>query len=217
MSREFGDSELVMAPLMRAVKMQSVTSSLKFDRSFRSDQSQVWEQIADLQAEAHVASPTGAMKDVYAAKALNLDEYFRAIPSQPGQTGMLVRMDGKVVGLDVLSRESAYRTFHAKLIKSYAVDVEVAHSDPVMKSSATSPQQFLDRLTEGTESRFESPGVGHDYRFESPGIAGSALVYEGTVVHLAFFTLDALNSESNFASFRRRRGFRQRSDDEFVA
>ena len=216
-SREFGDSQLVMAPLIRAAKMQSVTSSLKFDRSFRSDQGQVWEQIADLQAEARVASPTGAMKDVYTAKGANLDAYVEALPPLPGQRGLLVSMNGKIVGLDVVSRESAYRTFHTKLIKSYALDAERNHSHPASESSSPSPQQVLESTLTCTESRFESPGVGHDYRFESPSIAGSALVYEGTVVHLAFFDVGTMNGESDFSSFRRHRGFRRASEDDEVA
>src|SRR5262245_49972654 len=79
LSREFGDSQVVMSPQIRAAKVQSVTSSLKSDRSYRSDQSEVWDQISDLQAFTGVASPTGAMKDVYAAKKLDLDEYADAI------------------------------------------------------------------------------------------------------------------------------------------
>jgi len=126
-------------------------------------------------------------------------------------------MNGKVVGMDVLSREPAYRTFHTKLIKSYAVDAEVNRSHAEVKVSKPSPQQFLERAATSTESRFESPGVGHDYRFESPGIAGSALVYDGAVIHLAFFSVAVMNDERGFSSFRRRRGFRQRPDDEFVA
>ena len=202
MSREFRDSELVMAPLIRAAKMQSVTSSLKFDRSYCSDQGQVWGQIADLQAEARVASPTGAMKDVYTSKRLDLDEYVQAIPSLPNQRGLLACINGKVVGLELLSRESAYRTFHTKLVKSYALDAERSHSHPASESSSPSPQQVLESTLTCTESRFESPGIGHDYRFESPSIAGSALVYEGTVVHLAFFYTESRHSESRLSVFR---------------
>ena len=176
LSREFADSELVMAPLIRAAKMQSVTSSLKFDRSFCSDQGEVWERISHLQADAHVASPTGAMKDVYTSKRLDLDGYVQAIPSLPNQRGLLACINGKVIGLEVLSRASAYATFHTKLVKSYALDAQRSPSQTASKGSATSPQQFLESAFTCTESRFESPGVGHDYRFESPGIAGSALV-----------------------------------------
>jgi hypothetical protein len=35
---------------------------------------------------------------------------------------MLVLLNGKVVGLDIVSRESAYKVLHAKLVKSYAME-----------------------------------------------------------------------------------------------
>jgi len=135
----------------------------------------------------------------------------------PGQRGLLVSINGKVVGLELLSRESAYRTFHTKLIKSYALDIEVNRSNPAANTSTVLRQQFLESAATSTESRFESPGVGHDYRFESSGIAGSALVYEGTVVHLAFFDVGTMNGESDCSSSRRHRGFRRASEDGQVA
>ena len=72
--------------------------------------------------------------------------------------GCRVAMHGKVVGLDVLSRESAYRMFHTKLIKSYAIDAEMNRSHPTVEAATTSPRQFLERPVTSTESRFESPG-----------------------------------------------------------
>jgi hypothetical protein len=97
-------------------------------------------------------------------------------------------MNGKVVGLEVLSNESAYLMLHTKLIKSYAVDAELKRSQPAAQASTTSPQEFLASALGSTESRFQSPGVGHDYRFEAPEISGSALVYQSTVIHLAFLS-----------------------------
>ena len=56
------------------------------------------------------------------------------------------------------------------------------------------------------EKAFESVGYGRDYRYQRPGLAGSALVHEDRVVHLAFFRLPKTESAGGrMSSLRQRR------------
>ena len=70
---------------------------------------------------------------------MNLDGYVAAMPRSPGQCGLLVCMNGKVVGLEVLSNESAYLMLHTKLIKSYLVEA--------ISASRASLHNFASRIS----------------------------------------------------------------------
>ena len=72
--------------------------------------------------DAHVDSMTGAMRDVFEAKRMDLDDYLKSFGLEGGQKGALVFIGGKAAGLDFVSREAAYGLLHAKLVKSYAME-----------------------------------------------------------------------------------------------
>jgi len=72
--------------------------------------------------------------------------------------------------------------------------------------AAAAAQAFLHEATGSDEKAFESVGYGKDYRYQKPGLAGSALVHEDRIVHLAFFRLPKTESAGGYmASLRQRR------------
>ena len=62
------------------------------------------------------------MSDAYEQTRHSVDEYLEAIPRLEGQCGLLALVDGKVMGLDLLSRPFAYEELHDKLLRSYAFE-----------------------------------------------------------------------------------------------
>jgi hypothetical protein len=121
-SDRFDDSDVVMSPKIRRKKARSVSASLRESQEYRSDQSEVWGDIDQITAEAEVESETGAMKDVFEKRRSDLESYMKAFKYQPGQTGILVFLDGEAAGFDMVSRDSAYKELHPKLVKSYAME-----------------------------------------------------------------------------------------------
>jgi hypothetical protein len=119
------------------------------------------------------------------------------------------------VGLDLLSRETAYTTVHPQLVKSYAMDALVQESKPNGEVSPGEADAFLQEAMRCKESRFESAGEGRDYRFEGSKAIGSALVYEGHVIHSAFFKVDEKeqgirdDQEVQMSGYSQRRRFRR--------
>jgi len=73
-SAAFAEAKLVMASKMRAQKMRSVSESLAAAAGYKSDQGEVWEEIAALHAKAGINSPTSAMHDVFKARERELEE-----------------------------------------------------------------------------------------------------------------------------------------------
>ncbi len=207
-SRTFDDSGTVMAARVRSRKAASVTENLRTHRSYRSNQGEVWDGIAEMSADLHVNSPTGAMRDAFTARARDLDTYIKAIPLGDHQRGSLFFINGSVVGLDCLSRSSAYAVLHPKLVKSYAVEAILARKGEQKEVSVQTAQAFLEGASGCSGKKYKSVGLGWDHRLEGEKIVGSALEHEDHVIHMAFFPMEASEKIDPMAGFRRRRAYR---------
>ncbi len=189
-SREFSDSGHLMSSKIRKSKQADVRASLARERSFRSDQGKIWHEIDELREQTGAASPTGAMRDTYEARATDLQTYLDAVTCLPRQVGLLAFVNGRVVGVDALSRAGAYEQLHARLIRSYAMDALVAHRQRVEQPTLAAVQAFLEAASRCSATVYPSVGCGEDHRFLCQSMVGSALAVAGTVVHAAFFTMD---------------------------
>jgi len=121
-SKAFSESGNVMAYKSRSRKTRSVQCSLEASAGHKSDQGEVWEGIAELQAKAGAHSPTAAMSDVYKAREGDLrkcDEIFKPVPNQ---IGLLAFISGVPAGMDLVSLNAAYATLHPKLVRSYTLE-----------------------------------------------------------------------------------------------
>jgi len=207
-SAQFSDSGVVMPPAVRMRKARSVAASLERSREYRSDQTEVWDQVAELSARAAAPSPTGAMRDVFSAREHDLDDYLKAFECIEHQRGLLVIIGSAVVAFDVLSRESAYKQLHPKLVKSYAMDALLDAPKGADKLSPDTARVFIKEACGCEEKKHSSVGLGWDCRFQGPNMVGSALTYRKTVIHAAFFRADESDKVGRVSSFRRRRDAR---------
>jgi len=223
-SREFKDSGNIVHSSARVDKMKSVSFSLSQKASFMSDQGEVWENVAKAASSLGSSSPTGAMKDMYEERQGDLNDYLDSFPLQSGQRGLIALIRGKVAGFDLVSRESAYRDLHDKLVKSYALDALISSRGRRSRNgnSKGTPEEknrllekakaFLEATGSCEEKRYSSVGHGWDYRFSGSTMVGSALVYRDTVIHSAFFRSSGNASGRNsdpISSFSRRRTYRE--------
>ena len=232
-SEEFADSGAHLSPRIRMAKVASVTESLGASQTFESDQGEIWDGVEEMSACAGVQSPTSAMKDVYESKGNKLNEYLKAFRHVPHQKGLLVFINGEVMGFDIVSLESAYETVHAKLVKSYAMDAlleekkntkKLAEDNDLswkkqdeltakyLRESKLMKKQkakaFLEEAVACKEKKYESIGHGWDYRFQGKAIVGSALVYRKKVIHTAFFRTSESDKAGPMSGYTRRRQYR---------
>jgi hypothetical protein len=187
-SKSFHDSEHVANYSMRMAKNVSVSHSLRAKQGYRSDQGEVWAGISELHHSAKVVSDTHAMRDVYESKKGELDEYLKMFEYKPGQRGMLVFINGEAAGLDIVSRDAAYRIYHDKLLRSYCIDAVYRSQQDNREPGPAKAKEFLDSIAGCTGSKYKSVGKGDDHRFEGKGITGAALEVEGEVLHMAFLS-----------------------------
>ncbi len=207
-SDEFADSGVVLSPRMREAKAAAVSASLDVSETYQADQQAVWEDIEEMSDQAAARSPTGAMKHIYESRVTDLDSYLKAFKHLPHQKGLLVLINGEVVGFDVVSLEGAYETLHPKLVKSYAMDALLEKKGKKGSVSPGKARIFLEKAKACEERQYKSTGHGWDYRFEGKKTVGSALIYRTKVIHLAFFKITETGKVGRIAGYGRRRDFR---------
>lgn len=217
-SAHFRESSHHMARAIRCDKVRSVSASLRRERSFRSDQGEVWANIEHLACAAEAHSPTGAMSDVFRHRERDLDAYLEAFPLLPGQRGLLVFLNGLPAGLDLVSSERAFARLHTKLVRSYCIEDALRPSRRKSSPGLADAEAFVKRAASCPGVPFPSPGMGADLRFEADGLVGSALLVDGATVHAAFFVAEEPprrpRGEEPFAPLRQRRANRRRPDDD---
>ena len=212
-SKNFEYSDRIASYQLRNVKSASVKRSVENLGIYSSDQKAVWDEVHKLQNKNEVLSPTRAMGDVYEAKSYDLENYINAFELVEGQKGLLVFINGEIMGLDVISSKSAYKILHKKLIKSYALDSMVEKGKKRIKSDINSEkvQQFIKEIISSEETKNESVGYGYDYRFASDSYIGSTLVFNDEVIHASFFKSLEIDDEEigGMARSRTRANLRQ--------
>jgi len=206
-SKVFSESGNVMAHKSRSRKTSSVHSSLEASGAYKSDQGEVWAEIAELQAKAGAHSPTSAMNDVFKAREEDLrkcEEIFKPVENQ---IGLLAFLGGDLAGMDLVSQRSAYARLHPKLVRSYTLEGLIEAKQQVLSQEVitATAKNFMDGILAIEARQFPSIGHGTDYRFKGQNLAGTALVHEKEVIHAAFFRLDGSHSADDMAGLRQRR------------
>jgi len=223
-SEKFSHSDSYLNYDIRREKHMDVQASLNLRNEYRADQGKVWERIDQMHMDLKVKSSTGAMHDAYVSVSGNLDEYCKNFKAPEGAIGLFVFIGGKVAGFDLISRSEAFMKVFPKLIKSYAMDairVDIKEENMDFKKQAKSKTEqskpvisieqakyFMDEIKSCNENKFKSAGLGYDFRYEGQYSVGSALLYDGTVIHSAFFRVDREDSREdktgNMSSYRNR-------------
>ena len=204
-SEGLNDSDVVMAHNIRKKKMSSVSHSLKDSNEYHSDQGEIWDDTAAFLRNSSVDSSTGAMKKVFEEKKGDIDAYVNDFPVIDGQQGLFVFINGRPEGFDVVSRDGAYKHYHDKLVRSYAMEALYGEKNGSGKPSVDAAASFMKGIEKCSEDSYKSTGHGMDYRYEGDQIVGSALVYQKKVVHTAFFRIEKDARSDRMASVRNRR------------
>jgi len=220
-------SDHVMAHGIRQKKMEQVNRNLETGRSFIANQSEIWADIDRMAFSLNVQSSTAAMSDIYEARAKDLEDYLKAFSLVEGQKGLLVFMGGKPVGLEFISRDTAFRRLYQKLLKSYVLEAVSLKYEELMKHELKKGEgrenkqkrnadkekaeglpglvqalAFVEEAVNTQEKRYPSIGMGYSCRYLGNRMVGAALEVDGSIPHLAFFAMED------------RTGGKMKSDDE---
>lgn len=187
-SPEFQDSGSVALHSVRRSQSRNVTGSLKADGSYAGDQTETWHEVSSAIVGSRICSSTDAMQDIFQQRHNHIREMLMVLGgSHPGQVGLMVMCQGKVLGFDAVSRPDVYKQVHERLLKSY---LAIDYRDPEAEPKSNQPHLGLIFLTEAAAQRgqkFRSVGMGWDHRIDSGNITGNALVVDHQPIHISLF------------------------------
>jgi hypothetical protein len=187
-SPTFAESRNVMSSRLRVDKNRSVSRSMEHLGLRMSDQNEVWSGVDRMAMSAGVSSPTGAMRDIYEERERDFSETLDSFSVLPDQKGMLLFINGKVAGLEALSRSRAFASVHQKLLRSYALDAMLERDAPKKKPTLAKARAFLESVKGCDERQYDGIGYGRELRLRSEHTVGSALVVEEAVVHISLLS-----------------------------
>ena len=188
-SRDFQSARRSLFAKARAKKMRQVTESLRVNQDRRSNQSEVWADVAGKVAFCQADSDTLAMADAYESRGRQLSAYASAFRAAHGQRGAVVAIDGKPVGLELFDSANAFARYLEKLVRSYALDAIETEAGKVLAPPDGEVRRFLDSIRSAAAESFPALGEGEDIRLTGEGVSGGALAANGRVVHLAGFAV----------------------------
>jgi flavodoxin len=213
-SPSFHSKERLMSAQLRGLKAEQVHRSIRTSDSFRSDQSEIWDEISSKAARMEAESPTMAMSEMYEKKRSKLSDYVSHFRLVEMQVGAVFSINGKVVGLDSFGTPSTFAKVFKKLVESYALDaIDWSETDVTSKTLRSKVTRFLRAAGVATLESRPSVGLGTDFRLESRNLNGFALAHEDQVLHLSVFARSNEHREEPYRSrlqrFSNRRRYRR--------
>ena len=203
--RNFAPTESWVPSGLRRMKNRSVTNNLVQARHYKSNQAEVWNNVERYMRNFRHRSATSALRDVIRTKKEDLQHLASHFPLVDNQVGVVVFVNGKLKGMDVITRPSVYARLHEKILKSYLVDalLEIGlkskaslfdlgmefRFDPSVAEEKF--RRFMDLALMSKKFESLSPGLGLDVRMESTHVSGFALLFPDKVLHMVLFRNDA--------------------------
>ena len=127
---------------------------------------------------------------------------------------MVVFIDGKVAGVELLGRFEAFQKNHSKLVHSYVMDaletVTLKVKDKSRPSKAKAIKILESAATAPVEKR-KSVALGEDVRLESSNVVGAGLEFEEQVLQMTIFLKDVDEDPGKKGSSIRRASRRKTS------
>jgi hypothetical protein len=155
----------------------------------RSDQAEVWQDIAAKCSRLDASSPTSAMEALFTRHAASIDSFVNACRPVDRQVGALFLVAGRVVGFDLFDRPETLRKVLPKLVRSVAIEALDA-SDPTDGTGHTERARlFLSAVAAAPSHSSPALGIGEDVRISTPGLTGAALAADSGLVHLSAFAV----------------------------
>jgi len=192
----FRPSRQAADPRLRRLKNRRARTNLAASGVARSDQGEVWREVAGRSAALESVSPTGAMSAIYDDHRERLAGIAGAIELHDGQCGAVAVIDGRIAILDFVGRADVYAALHPALVEGYALDA-LGHErgggrTPGGDADASTVRGFTLLVTDcPVPALTPGPGLGATARFAAGGVEGSALIHADEIVQLTAYPGDA--------------------------
>ncbi len=188
-SQAFGTSTTSSHMRLRQSQVKNVTENLRKRAAYDADQGEVWQEVTRKIHATGSLSGTAALHDVYSQTENKLEGYLNAFQSLPDAEGVIISINGKVVGADVFDHAETLHILWPKLLRSYALDALEHSAEQATEPPSPSDDvgQFLKAAQEALDESYDSVGLGKDVRVSSDRVTGSGLLWGDKVIHASLF------------------------------
>jgi hypothetical protein len=182
-SRRFGSGGTHSPSKLRYALKASVARSLQAGGAYRSDQGEVWSEVARQQRALGASSASMAMSDTFQARQRQVAEYRDKLEYVEDATGVAVAIGDKVVTLDLFDKPSTCRKVWGRLLSGLVLDALEAEQD-APQTEVADVERLLEAAGSASWQRAEPAGEGEEHRAEFGQAAyASVLSLDGSLVH----------------------------------
>ncbi|MCX7735517.1 MAG: hypothetical protein N2319_02275 [Candidatus Kapabacteria bacterium] len=189
-SNKFTTSDFMIPSELKKKGLFAANYSLKRNLGFRADQSEVWDEIDQISRKAKVVSRTSALYDVHKNYEKNYDKLISKFKLIPEQKGIIAFINGKIQGIEFISRKPVFRKYYKKILKSFALSAilnDEKNFDIKPDFCLSQLQEELAVIKKSEWSKFKSIGLGFDYRLDTRKSVGSVLEVDNNVISLSYY------------------------------
>jgi len=153
------------------------------------DQARLWADVHGRSQDFAAQSPTGDYHSVVEKQLESSSRLFGQVPDSPARVGMMVLLDGRFVGMDVVSHPLTWSALAGRLLPSYFVGLDVMRRHPEMlgDTARARPEEWLGHVTLGQVRTAPTAGLGERVLVATGGINGAGLWHVDHPAHLALF------------------------------
>lgn len=188
-THKFQSGKKVMHASLRREAQSFLRENLSMGAGHRSDQAQIWSNIAEKSERMNAPSPTLAMSDVFEYVEDKLIAYADSFHPLEQQAGAIFAIDGTVAGIECFGCCDTFGLFFDKLIHSYAMDaiesVETSAKTPSVQPGKA--KAFVESVKKAKGQRHPVVSIGATISFESRIAAGTALADGERIIHMSAF------------------------------
>ncbi len=164
------------------------------------DQSEVWDAIASSQEKLGIVSGTSTVHANYEDEKVKKEiagytDHFERLPRLDQSTvGVVVATGDRILCVDIFANNKLLGKFWSRLLRSYAMDA-IMECEPTVDKAAI--KNLMKTLSSSKYVSLGTPGAGELYRMETSSGRGSALVHDGQIIHLDFFSDDVSDDDQS--------------------
>lgn len=187
-SKSFNTSNRIMSSKIKSRKMFDVSHNLKLRPDaldYSSDQGRVWQSVDELLHEKKAFSHSSAMSEAFETSESKMNKYLSNFKLEQYQKGMIVAINGKIVGFEYLSSVTVFTDYFQKLLRGFvidAIDNEKEHYEQITNEQC---KNFVNLLKNSQQSNFQAIGLGNSFRYTGDESVAAALVHQDETIHLS--------------------------------
>lgn len=157
----------------------------------RADQGRVWAEVNKYARSAGAPSPTQSYQEIYERREVRdyLEDVARGLAHRapPRALGAAVFVARNLAGVDLFFDPGLFAREWPKLLRAQALEAyRRAHQPwPDVPGLRARVEEILGRAAKAEGGLRTGAGAGHLFEFHLEGLRGSALIFDGRIVHAA--------------------------------